>query len=206
MSNARISVVIAVLTFVSLLFYTPHADNSQVVTRLGLTLSIVEHGTLSIDRFADYTVDKALVSGHYYADKAPGLSLLAVPPVWLVKTVLDLLGIKVDSSDAAVFKFYAQIATLIAVALPASIAAALVFLMAVQLGASQQSAVFGSLAIAVASPFFFWSTTFFAHSLVGSLIVFILAIAIHQRRWDFGRGLAIGVLVGFTVVVEFVGA
>lgn len=205
MSNARISVVIAVLTFVSLLFYTPHADNSQVVTRLGLTLSIVEHGTLSIDRFADYTVDKALVSGHYYADKAPGLSLLAVPPVWLVKTVLDLLGIKVDSSDAAVFKFYAQIATLIAVALPASIAAALVFLMAVQLGASQQSAVFGSLAIAVASPFFFWSTTFFAHSLVGSLIVFILAIAIHQRRWDFGRGLAIGVLVGFTVVVEFVG-
>jgi hypothetical protein len=205
MSNERMAAVIAVLTFLSLLFYTPHADNSQVVTRMGLTLSIVEQGTLSIDRHAEKTVDKALVNGHYYADKAPGQSLLAVPPVWIVKTARDLLGIKGDSTDEAIFIFYAQVGTLVVVGLPAAIAAALVFLMGVKLGASQRGALFGSLAIAIGSPFFFWSTTFFAHSLVGSLIVFVLALAVNRERWEFGRGLAVGALVGLTVVVEFVG-
>ena len=47
------AVVIGLLTFVSLVFYTPHADNSQVVTRMGLTLAIVEQGiaqTIEQDR------------------------------------------------------------------------------------------------------------------------------------------------------------
>ena len=205
MSNERMAVVIAMLTFISLVFYTPHADNSQVVTRMGLALSIVEDGKLTIDRFADLTVDKALVDGHYYADKAPGLSLLAVPPVWLVKTTRTLLGISENSSDERVFIFYAQIGTLIVVGLPAAIAAALVFLMALRLGASQRAALFGSLAMAIGSPFFFWSTTFFAHSLVGSLLVFVLALAIDRERWDIGRGLAVGLVAGLTVVVDFVG-
>ena len=56
-------------------------ENVQVVTRLGLTLSIVEFGRLDIDRFADDTIDKALVKGHYYADKVPGLSFLPIPVV-----------------------------------------------------------------------------------------------------------------------------
>ena len=56
-------------------------ENVQVVTRLGLTLSIVESGRLDIDRFADDTIDKALVKGHYYADKVPGLSFLPIPVV-----------------------------------------------------------------------------------------------------------------------------
>ena len=199
------AVVIGLLTFVSLVFYTPHADNSQVVTRMGLTLAIVEQGTLSIDRHAEKTVDKALVHGHYYADKAPGLSLLAVPPVWIVKTARDLLGIEGDSNDEGIFIFYAQVGTLVVVGLPAAIAAALMFLMAVRLGASQRGALFGSMAVAIGSPFFFWSTTFFAHSLVGSLIVFVLALAIDRECWDFARGLAIGLLAGLTLVVDFIG-
>ncbi|MDX6447918.1 MAG: hypothetical protein QOD08_381 [Gaiellaceae bacterium] len=36
-------------------------------------------GSLRIDRYASQTGDKALYGGHVYSDKAPGISLLAVP-------------------------------------------------------------------------------------------------------------------------------
>jgi hypothetical protein len=77
--------------------------------------------------------------------------------------------------------------------------------MSLRMGASPQGAVFGSLAIAIGSPFFFWSTTFFAHSLVGSLLVFMMALTLDREKWDFWRGIAIGLLAGYTVVVDFVG-
>ena len=205
MSDARMAVAIAVITFIGLLFYTPHAGSSQVITRMALTLSIVEQGALTIDRVAEKTVDKALVDGHYYADKAPGLSLLAVIPVGIVKLGRDLFGIAGDSTDEAIFLFYTQVGTLVVIGLPAAIAAALAFLLARRFGASQRGALVGTLAIAIGSPFFFWSTTFFGHSLVGSLLVFVLAVAIDPARWDWRRGLAVGLLAGLTVTVDFVG-
>jgi len=205
MSNGLTATVIAVVTFVCLLFYTPQTESSQVITRVGLTVAIVEDGSLTIDRWAPDTVDKALVDGHYYADKAPGLSLLAVPPVWITKVLRNAFGATEDAHTVRIFMIYAQVATMAVVGLPAAIAAALVYLMALRMGASRQGAVFGSLAIAIGSPFFYWSTTFFAHSLVGSLLIFMMALAYDREKWDFWRGLAIGLLAGYTVVVDFVG-
>jgi hypothetical protein len=49
------------------------------VSRLGLSQSIVLHGSLRIDRYAAQTNDKSLYHGHWYSDKAPGISLLALP-------------------------------------------------------------------------------------------------------------------------------
>jgi hypothetical protein len=49
-------------------------------SRFDLTRAIVEHHTIAIDAFADNTGDKAQREGHWFSDKAPGLSLLAVPP------------------------------------------------------------------------------------------------------------------------------
>lgn len=205
MSNGLMATVIAVVTFVCLLLYTPQTESSQVITRVGLTVAIVEDGSLAIDRWAADTVDKAQVGGHYYADKAPGLSLLAVPPVYVTKVLRNLFGATDDAHTVRIFLIYAQVATMAAVALPAAVAAALIYLMSLRMGASREGAVFGSLAIAIGSPFFFWSTTFFAHSLVGSLLVFMMALALDREKWDFWRGLAIGLLAGYTVVVDFVG-
>lgn len=49
------------------------------VSRLGLTQSVALHGTLRIDRYASQTRDRARYGGHWYSDKAPGISFLAVP-------------------------------------------------------------------------------------------------------------------------------
>ena len=48
-------------------------------SRFDLTRAIVEQHTLSIDAFQENTGDKAQRDGHWFTDKAPGLSVLAVP-------------------------------------------------------------------------------------------------------------------------------
>ncbi|MBI3965493.1 MAG: hypothetical protein HY329_07640, partial [Chloroflexi bacterium] len=48
-------------------------------SRLALTYAIVDRGTLTIDAYHHVTEDKSFHDGHYYTDKAPGLSFLAVP-------------------------------------------------------------------------------------------------------------------------------
>jgi hypothetical protein len=55
--------------------------NTQEKSRLALAQAIVEHRSLRIDQWQDQTVDKALYRDHYYTDKAPGVSLLAVLPI-----------------------------------------------------------------------------------------------------------------------------
>lgn len=61
-------------------------------TRIYLAVAVVDHGTLSIDepvkRFGPLN-DWARRDGHYYTDKAPGSSLLAAIPYFLVRRVTE---------------------------------------------------------------------------------------------------------------------
>ena len=78
MSNRTTALGIFLLAFAAFAWLALQWPGDPV-TRLGLTLSIVDSGRLDIDRFADRTKDKAVFEGHYYADKVPGLSFLAIP-------------------------------------------------------------------------------------------------------------------------------
>jgi hypothetical protein len=49
------------------------------VSRLGLTQSAALDGSLRIDRYAQQTHDRSRYGGHWYSDKAPGLSFVALP-------------------------------------------------------------------------------------------------------------------------------
>ena len=68
-----------------------HAANTQDKTRLALTQALVEHGEIHIERYGE-PVDRAVYGGHIYTDKAPGLSLLAVPAVVGLRGVEHLAG------------------------------------------------------------------------------------------------------------------
>jgi hypothetical protein len=82
------AVVLAAVAVVALGLVYP--VGFQDVSRLALTQSLVDSGTLHIDRFARETGDTALYHGHYYTDKAPGISLFAVPSFALLRG-LDVL-------------------------------------------------------------------------------------------------------------------
>jgi hypothetical protein len=70
-----------VLLLVALAALGPvYATTWQDSSRLALTQSLVDDGRVEIDRFAGQTGDKSFRGGHFYTDKAPGVSLLALVP------------------------------------------------------------------------------------------------------------------------------
>jgi hypothetical protein len=66
--------------------------NVQDKTRIAFTRQLAEHGTLDIDPYHTQTTDRAFYGGHWYSDKAPGLSLLALPTVEILRAVDRLEG------------------------------------------------------------------------------------------------------------------
>ena len=61
--------------------------DAQDTSRLALTESIVLRGHVDIDPYWQLTTDRAFQGGHWYSDKAPGVSLLAVPILEAVRAV-----------------------------------------------------------------------------------------------------------------------
>ena len=163
LSNRMTALGIFLLSFAAFSWLAPQGPgDAQVVTRLGLTLSIVESGRLDIDRFADRTIDKAVVKGHCYDDKVPGLSFLAIPVVAATALVINVTGGAVDSNKPADFARFAKVASIAVNGLISALAAAVLFLTAIRLGATRTGALFAAGALAFATPFFGWSMAFLA--------------------------------------------
>ena len=66
--------------------------NPQDISRVALSLSLVERGAVDIDRYHTHTSDRAYRDGHWYTDKAPGMSLLAIPTVEALRAYDALAG------------------------------------------------------------------------------------------------------------------
>lgn len=75
--------------------------NVQDVTRISLSRSLAEHGSVDIDRYHRLTTDRAFRDGHWYSDKAPGLSLLAIPTI---ETLRAVDGLTHDKSRLPIWK------------------------------------------------------------------------------------------------------
>lgn len=56
-----------------------HTYGWSEITRLDLTMAMVDDGSFSIDSYYQNTGDRAIIDGHYYSEKPPGISFLAVP-------------------------------------------------------------------------------------------------------------------------------
>ena len=78
-SYVYVSLIAASLLCSYVYFFPGQSWNQN--SRMDLTRAIVEEHTLRIDSFHANSGDKCYFDGHYYSDKAPGLSFSAVP-VW----------------------------------------------------------------------------------------------------------------------------
>lgn len=74
----RVRIGYAAWLFGVFCYFLPAATWNPV-SRFDLTRSVVEHGTFNIDAYVDNTGDRARRGDHWYTDKAPLASLLAVP-------------------------------------------------------------------------------------------------------------------------------
>ena len=205
--SAHVGRVVFVLLFASYAYFYQGGGWNQN-SRFALVRGITSQHTLKIDAFADCTGDRALFDGHYYSDKAPGLSFTAVPVVALARTVLHALGR--DPEDPAGLAFLSYLATVFTVGLLTALAGVCLYSLALELGASPGGAFFAAMTFGLGTPIWALATLFISHAFSVALLVLAFAAACRigadrgrSARADLELGALVGACAGWATVSEF---
>jgi hypothetical protein len=208
--SGRAAALIFALVWLSCAWFGSWPWNPNTAVRLFASLSLVEHRDATITEFGDLTIDKARFGTEVYSDKAPGMSLMALPAV---AGMLKATGVR--SQDVPIMwghwrmeEYLVPRVWLAAVTGPAlltAIAAVLLFLLGRGLTGSGAAGAVAAIGYGLGTPAWGWSTTLFGHAAVAALLV----IAV----WAVWRGTQTGIAslrhaalagaaLGWAVVVE----
>ena len=209
--RGRLAGLLFVLVWLSCAWFGSWEWNPNNATRLFAALSIVEDGDATIDEYAPLTVDKAKFGQHYYLDKAPGITLMALPSVWLVdrmtgQTAHDVTLSVGNYASEHYLRQRLRPAAASGAALLTAIAAVLVFLMAGELGGSEAAGAFAAVGFALGTPMWGWSTSLFGHAPVAALLMIATWAVWRGTEEDtpsLGHAALAGVALGWAVVVEY---
>jgi hypothetical protein len=186
-------------------FVGPPAWNQN--SRLALTRALVEHGSPIIDEWQVTTGDKSFRAGHFYSDKAPGVSLLATVPYagfFLVRKVTggELPSVRVEPLDPAIeaagltpapedaepgdvlvynpaTRVALWLCRMLVVSLPTAFAGALFYLLMLrELGGDRRAATWASLIWLLATPALGYACGFYGHQLVADLLLASFALVV----------------------------
>lgn len=160
-------------------------ESSNARTRFALTRAIVEEGRLTIDSYHEGIWDKALFQGHYYCDKAPLLSFLAVP----VYAAVRAAGI--ESGEAR--RYFTRLFT---VSLATAASLPLFGLWLRSRGIPDRDVLATCAAGWLASPLLPYGLVFFGHAVTFVLLVSALVAGP-------GRPLLSGLLLGLAVTSDY---
>lgn len=152
------------------------------------TRAIVERHTFAIDAYASNTGDTGKYAGHVYANKAPGLSWLAVAPYAL------LHAFERDANDPVITGINVYLCSLVTVASFGALIPALLFAFARKRGVAAPWAATVALTIAFATQLFPYSTTFMVHVPSGALMLLALTT---ERRALAGFAAALGATMNY---------
>ncbi len=214
------------MIFLSTVYTFPRWADWNQNSRLDLVLALVEQGTFRIDAFVENTGDYALVEGHYYSDKAPGLAFAAVP------IYAALRGILVSPLTEPLTRLLERSAAFRATLNPAGtgvspwkvrFAIAQVILSALVVALPSAAISFGlhgflrqrfgphpvtvllPLAYGLATPAFAYANLFVAHQFVAALLMAAFALAWGIRRGLLGEGwvVPLGALLAYASISEY---
>lgn len=160
-----------------------------------LTRAIVEKGTLQIDDYRWSTFDYSEYGGHLYANKAPGLSLIAVPVYAVIFHATE--PAKRESLMYSTLAAWAL--TLAVVALPGALLAMWIARHLILSGVSPIRATSVALATALGSMLFPFSSMLFLHT-ASALFLFLAFDLITRDR----RPLLAGVFAGLAGFCNYV--
>lgn len=205
-----VRIVLFALVWFSCAWFGSWERNDNQATRMYAAIGLVERGDASIDRYASLTIDKAVFGTHTYLDKPPGMTLMALPAVWIADRVT---GDSASHYDGAIgsydFDRYLRLRVRLAVAMGPALLTALAAVLLFDLGAGLTgragAGLFGALGYALGTPVWGWSTTLLGHAVVADLsVVAIWAIwrSTSLRTGASGHALLAGLALGWAVVVE----
>ena len=208
-----VALVLFALVWFSCMWFGSWPLNPNNATRLFAAFSIVERGEATIDRYQSLTIDKAQFGDHYYMDKAPGMTLMAVPLVWGVEKITggETGALVIDAANPRLMRFMAlrlRVAVTLGAALLTAFAAVLLLDLATGITGSPAAGLYAALGYALGSIVWGWSTTVFGHAPVAALLL-IATWAIWRgtsgqgelTRWR--HPLMAGLALGWAVVIEF---
>jgi hypothetical protein len=203
-SGRRAGWVLGVALFLSYAYFYQAGGWNQN-SRFALVRAILERHTLQIDAYQLHTGDRAFWHGHYYSDKAPGASLLAIPPVEAARGLARAAGVDPGSFPGIAWTSY--VATVFTNGLFTVFAALAVMWLALRWGCSPAAAVFAATAYGLATPAWCYATLFMGHGLTAGCLMtgYAAAIALEDETPHRQRRSAylVGLGTGWAVVSEF---
>jgi hypothetical protein len=192
-----------ILFFVSYGYFFQGGGWNQNI-RICLTRAIIHHGTFTVDRFKEDSKemefvnagDWAFYNGHYYSNKSPGLSFLAVPSFALAEYCLKHL-LPNDPEQQVLFSAY--FSNLCTTVLMSSLLCLLIFHVFhhfFQMSIRDSFLLmlfygFGTIA-------FSYSTTFYCHQPAAFCSFLSFVLVMHIRKGNFQKKGIVALLAGFS--------
>jgi hypothetical protein len=181
--------------------FWPQVRTANESIRLYFAQAVVETGRPELDAVCAHhdhvPVDRSVYGGHLYMDKAPGLSLLALP----LYPVVQALHPAIADDDLWLFGI---IACLLTVTLPTWLMLWVLARYLATLGLTPRVTGIAVLALALGSPIFAYATLYFGHALAAACVgsaAFLLASS-ESAEYTVRRRLGIGALLGFAGLVD----
>lgn len=199
------------LIWLSVAWFGSWELNPNNATRMFAALSLVEQGDATIDEYAPLTIDKATFGPHTYLDKAPGMTLMALPAVALVDRWSGTTAARqnlsfYDPNLARFLRLRIRVAVAMGPALLTALAAVLLFDWGLALTGQAAAGLVAALGYALGTPIWGWSGTITGHAAVAALYVIAgwslwRATAAGERRGTLA--LVGGMALGWAVVIEY---
>lgn len=180
----------------------------NVNTRMNLIYAIVDRGKLCIDDYFNKpgyeTGDVAFYKGHYYCDKAIGLSLLGVPVYFLWRLILSQLGIYISPLLAR------YPITVLCVSLPSALLGILFYRFCLYFSNDPMQSLWLTLGYSLGTIVYPYSTLFFSHQ-TSTVLIFIAfyllfkLVHIYIQNNKFSKSIVpiSGLLAGWALITEY---
>lgn len=186
----------------ALCYTTSHVDLTapNERSRLYLTVALFEQHSFAIDQVRAHfgpVFDEATFAGHFFTDKAPGASLLALVPYAFVRLFVG--------SGAMTLPLLLGIGRL-AVMVPVGIAAFFCFeALCTALRFGRAATRFASLSYLLGTAAFHYSAAFFGHQIVATALLGALLLIVKQQshRSATVRLVAAGAMAGLAGLTEY---
>lgn len=181
---------VILVTFLSI-FYIDLWHNANTVSRLLPVKAFAEKGTWCIDDYHEETIDKALINGHYYSEKAP-LPAWIVTPVYLVLHKAGLTkGIQHDDL------LYLTGSILIAV-IPFIIIVLLIYHSLIRLKWNIYKAMAISLLLSFSTFTWIYAGTAFSHVMAGMWMILAYIFIREKKNYIYA-----GFFAGLSFITEY---
>lgn len=179
--------------------YFNHSDGWNQGARFAQLHAVVMQGTLQIDKYHEPIGDKAFIGGHYYSEKAPAMSLLALPAFAATVAVQKRMGVDPDTQPG--WRWSEWITTAGSVAILAALGGVAFFAL-IRRRFGSRPALIATVALFLGSITWPYATALFAHAGTIGLLAIVLWSVLDPDA-SSRKNLVGGLCAGLAVAGEY---